>query len=411
MNDRTNVREALHPDEALRILLSDLPQPSQEILPLGDALGRVLVKELLAAVDQPPFDKSAMDGYAYSAVGPDPSGAWRLVEVIAAGAEDAKALGAGECARIMTGARIPSGTFAVQRREFAEEDEGNVRFARAETVDNIIRRGENQKAGDVLLTPRRLYPQDIGVLASSGYSAVPVARRLVVGIVSTGDELAESGTSLAPGAIYDSNGPQLAAQAAVIGCETRNYGIIPDDRGRLETAIGRSLSECDVTIVSGAVSLGDFDFVPRTFAALGVREIFHGLKMRPGKPTYYGRFGDKSVFGLPGNPVSTFVNFEVLVKPHIMKRTGLNQTAQVLHLPLSVPLNRRGGDRVEYLPARFEISDQNTSSERATLVRPLFYRGSSMLSALADADCLIRMDIGVEKIPEGGIVHARLIRP
>lgn len=411
MNSRMNEREALNPDEALKLLLSDLPPPAQEILPLSDALGRVLVKEMLAAVDQPPFDKSAMDGYAHSAVSPDFSGAWRVVEVIAAGAEDAKALGAGECARIMTGARIPVGTFAVQRKEFAKENDGNVYFTQAETVDNIIRRGENQKTGDVLLTPRRLYPQDIGLLASSGYSAVPVARRLIVGIVSTGDELAESGTSLAPGAIYDSNGPQLAAQAAAIGCDTRSYGIIPDDQDRLKTTIGRSLSECDVTIVSGAVSLGDFDFVPRTFAALGVREIFHGLKMRPGKPTYYGRLGDKSVFGLPGNPVSTFVNFEILVKPHLLKRIGLNVIAPVLNLPLSAPLKRRGSDRVEYLPARFEMPVSNTASEQTTHVRPLFYRGSSMLSALADAECLIRMDIGVEQILEGGIVHVRLIRP
>lgn len=401
---------SLHPDEALALILNDIPPPQQEILPTTAALGRFLAAELRATVDQPPFDKSAMDGYAHGEEGKNADGSWNLVEVIAAGAESAKALHDGECSRIMTGAPIPTGTVAVQRREYAQELDGRVSFTQKETSLNIIRRGENQKAGDLLITPRLLEAQDIGVLASSGYAVLPVARRAMVGIVSTGDELAECGSPLPPGAVYDSNGPQLAAQAAALGCDTRFYGIVRDNQKSLAEVIGKSLDECDVTIVSGAVSLGDFDYVPAVFAVLGVREIFHGLKMRPGKPTFYGRLGPKAVFGLPGNPVSTFVNFEILVKPHLLKRMGAAEMPKSFLIPLAAPLSRRGSDRVEYLPAMIVSDEPKESGKAISRVKPLSYRGSSMISILAEADCLVRMDIGAESIPEGEAVYVRLIR-
>jgi len=402
-------REPIHPDEALALVLADVPEPALEILPLERLLGRALARELLVQTDQPPFDKASMDGYAYSPLLPS-SEAWRLAEVIPAGAAWTRPLGPGECARIMTGAPIPVGACGVQRREYAEETDGWVRFTRTESGENIIRRGENQKAGEILMGPRRLGPQDIGVLASSGYCAVPVARRPLVGVVSTGDELAGCGEPLPEGAIYDSNGPQLAAQAHALGCDVRSYGIVPDAPDLLSTILLGAISECDVVIVSGAVSLGDYDFVPRAFAEAKVRTVFHGLKMRPGKPTFHGRSGTKSVFGLPGNPVSTFVNFEVIVRPHLLKRMGLADNPLILELPLRSPLARRGTDRVDYLPAMLESGIPGLGAGSG--IRPLDrYSGSSMLSALTGADCLVRMDIGIESIPEGGLVHARLIRP
>lgn len=407
MKECKNDSQAIHPDDALSIVLSNIPFPAEEQVLLNEALGRVLLKEMFVTVDQPPFDKSSMDGYAYSSAQTDHSGLLRLIEVIPAGASMSRSLGVGECSRIMTGAPLPAGCIGVQRREFAEEADGFVRFTRPETVDNIIRRGENQKKGDVLLTPRRLLPQDIGLLVTSGFTHVPVASKVTVGIVSTGDELVENSPMLEDGKIYDSNGPQLCAQSEALGCDVHFYGIVPDIRSELLDVVSRSLMECDVTIVSGAVSLGDFDFVPLTFEELGVQKIFHGLKMRPGKPTYYGTLGGKSVFGLPGNPVSTFVNFEVLVKPHLFKRLGIEHKQMELFLPLSIPLKRKGSDRVEYLPARIE----SNNSMSTTSVRPLSYHGSSMLSALSDADCLVRMDLGVESIPEGGLVYVRLVRP
>jgi molybdopterin molybdotransferase len=400
----------LHPDQAFELVIQDLPEPATEIIPIEQALSRYLVQPVAAKVDQPPFDKSGMDGYAHCADDPDFSGSLRIVGVLSAGAIFDRTIGIGECVRIMTGAPIPPGARAVQRLEYAREEGELVWFTKPETSPNIIRRGENQKAGDTLLGPRRLAPQDIGLLASSGYSTVSVARRATVGVVSTGDELIECGGSLTPGAIFDSNGPQLAAQASNAGCDARYYGIARDEPERLAALISKAISECDVTILSGGVSMGDFDYAPNILESLGVRTVFHGLALRPGKPSYYGRIGDKSVFGLPGNPVSTFVNFEVLVKPHLAARYGVEPRPLMLSFPLAADLKRKGSDRVEYIPAKLEEAEDQTGEKSFTNVRPLFYHGSSMLAALADADCLLRMDMGREMLRKGENVSVRLIR-
>ncbi len=397
----------LHPDEALRLIESFSLEPQVETVSLSDALGRALVEDLPALVDQPPFDKSAMDGFAYGESGPDDQ--WRVVELLPAGSGSSRALGPGECARIMTGAPIPAGARAVQRVEWTAASTGPgggtvVRFVKRETGDNIIRRAENQRAGDLLLTGRILRPQDVGILASSGYDSVPVARRPVVGILSTGDELAPAGSRLGPFAIYDSNGPLLAAGARACGCVAREYPIVRDEPGPLDDAVARAIDECDVLLASGGVSVGDFDYMPRALAAAGVERKFHGLAMRPGKPTFYGLKGDKAAFGLPGNPVSVFANFEIMVKAHLYRRMGLRYAPRFTAVRLAAPLSRTATERVDLIPARLEISGGET------LAQPLPYRGSSMLSVLAEADCLLRMEIGERQIEAGRVVLARLVR-
>ena len=420
-DDLPEGRTALSLEEALRIVVAAAPPPITERVPLAQALGRVLVETVLAAVDQPPFDKSAMDGFAHGSPLPAPTGPWRVVglsaaRAAAAGEGTAVPLKPGECVRIMTGAMLPPGTAAVQRVERCEvmpPDGGAemVRFTRAEEWDNIIRRGENQKKGDVLLTPRLLAPQDIGIFASSGYADALVARRPRVAVLSTGDELAAPGSALSPGAIYDSNGPQLAAQALACGCELGLAGTVPDDEDALARAFEEAIAICDVLIVSGGVSMGDFDHVPRALARAGVEKLFHGLALRPGKPVFFGtRRGDgrpaAAVFGLPGNPVSTFVGFELLVRPHLAARTGMAAEPRTIGARLAAPLERRETDRIEFMPALLE-----SGADGLPTVRPLSYKGSSMLSALAQADCLISMDIGVKSLEEGRVVNARLIRP
>jgi molybdopterin molybdotransferase len=313
----------------------------------------------------------------------------------------------------MTGAMIPPGTVAVQRVERTEtlpHSPGGpelVRFTRAEEWDNVIRRGENQKEGDLLLTPRALRPQDIGILASSGYEHIVVAKRPRVAVVSTGDELVASGSLLPPGAIFDSNGPQLTAQALACGCDARFVGIVLDDENALALAFEEALADCEVLIVSGGVSMGDFDHVPRALARAGVEKLFHGLAMRPGKPVFFGtRHAGASAFGLAGNPVSTFVGFEVLVRPHLAARAGLDWHPRFVGARLASTLERRETDRLEFLPARLE-----SGTDGLPAVRPLSYKGSSMLSALADADCLVSMEIGVGRLETGSVVNVRLVRP
>jgi molybdopterin molybdotransferase len=409
----------LHPDEALTLVLEagrkafrDDGVSALETVPLAEALGRAMPGALASTVDHPPFDKSAMDGFAVTGGAPGTAtpGPWRIIGTTAAGAESLARPGPGEAQRVMTGAPVPQGTSFVQRVEWtasagiAPDGAELVRFNDVERGSNVIRRGENLRAGKLLLSPRRLGPGDIGLLASSGYATVRVARRVTVGIVSTGDELHAAGETLGVSSIYDSNGPQLAAQAESAGAEARFYGIVPDDESALAAAFSKSLDECDVVLLSGGVSMGDFDHVPRVLAGLGVERVFHRIAMRPGKPTWFGRRGAVAVFGLPGNPISTFVNFEVFLRPYLAARLGIEWQQARLRLPLATELSRRGADRVEYLPVKIELE------EGRSVVRPLVYHGSSMLSVLAEATGLARLELGVERVEKGGYVDVGLLR-
>ncbi len=389
----------IHPDEALALIEALEFAPAIEKVPLASALGRVMARALESPVDQPPFDKSAMDGFAH----PLPAGAtgeFRVAGTIAAGGVPRAPLVPGECVRIMTGAPLPAGTGSVQRVEWTEESgPGLVRFTKPEKVDNIIRRGENVRAGDTIMTPRRLRAQDLGIIAAAGYAELPVARRPVVGVISTGDELRSAGEALAPGAIYDSNGPQLAAHAEAAGARAIFYGRVADREDALERMARTALSECDVVVLSGGVSMGDYDYVPAVLEALGVERLFHGVLMKPGKPTWFGRSANRFVLGMPGNPVSTFVNFEFFGKPLLARLQGIRYEPPVLPLRLAHDLSRKSADRVEWFPARRE----------GALVRALPYSGSSMLQALEKADCLVRLEIGEKFRGAGSEIDARLL--
>lgn len=389
----------MHPDDALALIarqeVSILPEESESV-PLERALGRVLARDVYATVDQPPFDKAAMDGFAW---GGEPRESYGIARTIAAGEYPDLSLLPGECVRIMTGAPLPPGADRIQRVEWTEEAEGRVRFTTRESSDNVIRRGENQKAGDLLLGRRVLRPADIGILASSGYARVPVQRKPVVGVISTGDELRTPGEPLEPGAIYDSNGPQLAAQAASAGCEVRSYGRFPDRPEALDAAVRTALSECDLVLLSGGVSMGDFDYVPQVLERNGVKKVFHNLAMKPGKPTYLGRRGNVFVLGLPGNPVSTFVNFEIMAKAILARLRNLPPDPPILRARLAEGVTRRDTDRVEYLPARHSGGE----------IRALRYSGSSMLGVLSEANALLRLEIGQKTLEPGAEIDARLL--
>jgi molybdopterin molybdotransferase len=400
------------PEEALALVLEGLPPPDLDRITLDEALGRVLPGGLPCLVDQPPFDKSAMDGFAWSGpAGKAMEGTWlRVTASIAAGEGAGKPIGEGECARIMTGAPLPPGTGAVQRIERCELSRGPggeelVRFTLPEPVSNRILRGENMRAGERLLGPRLLEPQDIGILASSGYGELEVARRPLVGVVSTGSEIAAPGSALSPAAIYDSNGPALVAQARRALAEARHFGIARDEGGELEELLSRALADCDVILVSGGVSMGDYDLVPKALEALGVEAVFHRIAMRPGRPTYFGKMGTKSVFGLAGNPLAAFVCFELFVRPLLAARMGLAFTPCLERARLASPLRLEKSARTEVLPLRLERLGLGE-----LLALPLRYHGSSMLSVLGEADALLKLDAGVGGLEAGASVEVRLVR-
>lgn len=412
MTGGTTLLTNLHPDEALRLLKeAAVPLEDQlgtETVTLDRALGRALARDLYASLDHPPFAKAAMDGYAY--VRGTESDRYTVIDAVPAGKASSKKLAKGEAVRIMTGAPLPEGASGVQRIEWTDElgmdSQGRplVRFRLREKIDNIIARGENLSRGSLLMTRRLLMPQDIGILAADGIGKVEVRRKPLVGIISTGDEIVPAGTALPPAAIYDSNGPQLAAQAAAAGAEVMTFGIVQDREDALSEVLSRALSQCTVVILSGGVSMGDYDLVPRVLQNLGVEPVFHSLKMRPGKPTFFGKTDKTAVFGLPGNPVSTFVNFEVLVKPFLYACMGLDYTPPMLRVRLASPLMRKGSDRVEFLPGTIHPSQEGMTAE------PLPYHGSSMITVLAHAQVLFRMEIGQERIEAGAYTDARLIR-
>ncbi|MCX7027284.1 MAG: molybdopterin molybdotransferase MoeA [Spirochaetes bacterium] len=403
----------IHPDKAVEIIVQTTtlmrPGPETEFVPLSKALGRVLPRPLSSPIDHPPFDKSAMDGYAYSELVSE--GIYRVVGAVAAGREADKKPGRGEVVKIMTGAPLPEVAAGVQRVERTKEagkDEAGrslVAFTNPEQFSNIIRKGENLAAGSILLSPRVLAAQDIGIIASGGLAGIEAAVRPLVGIVSTGDELALQGRVLPKAAIYDSNGPQLASQAQAAGVRVSFYGIVRDLKKDLSEDLSKALDECDILLVSGGVSMGDFDLVPSVLETLGVEPIYHGLLMRPGKPSFFGARGRTVVFGLPGNPVSTFVNFEILVKPCLYAMMGLKYAPPMTAAVLGASLERREVDRVEFLPARL------VSTERGPEALALAYKGSSMITVLAEADALLRMELGRKQMEKGAIVHARRIRP
>ena len=292
------------------------------------------------------FRNPAMDGFAVRS--DDGSVSFRIVEVVAAGGAPTRGLRAGECARIMTGAMLPLGAGRVIRKELVEEMDGSITVMGPETGDNVIPRGANLRAGDTVLLPKMLSAQDIGILAASGFASVAVMNAPSVGIISTGSEIRSPGEPLGPGEIYNSNAAQLVAQLAPLRCPTRFLGVVIDQPAPLSRAIESALSSCELVLLTGGVSAGDFDFVPRCLSELGAEVLFHGVAVKPGKPTLFARRGERFIFGLPGNPVSSFVIFEIFVKPFLYRWMGLDWKPHVFRARLgaSVRTEGRGPHRV-----------------------------------------------------------------
>jgi molybdopterin molybdotransferase len=368
---------------------------------LEDALGRVLAAELTSDADSPPFDKAAMDGYAVSS--DDHSTQFSVVEAIAAGEVPRKRPGHGECSKIMTGAMMPEGTDKVVRVEYTQEHDGTMVLVRSEPYENVIKKGENMRPGDVILSRRKLTPKDIGIIASLGLARVEVVVRPRVGIITTGSEIVDPGEELPPGSIYNSNGLQLETQIREAGGVPLGYGIVPDDPEALEAAVVRGMEETDILLLSGGVSMGEYDYVPDILRKAGLEIRFHKLAVKPGRPTLFGghsRGGKPGyVFGLPGNPVSTFVIFEFLVRGFLLRMMGIEYSPRTFPGTLGEDFRRKDSERTEFVPVRLENN----------VAYPLRYGGSSHLNALGAADGFLRIGSGVEGLKKGDIVVIRLV--
>lgn len=371
-------------EEAQRRLSAQVPPPETFVIPFGDALGAVLAEEVNADADFPPFHRAMMDGYALIAADTtDGPVVLEIVEEIPAGRVPRRRIERGRCARIMTGAPLPEGADAVQQVEKTEPLDGRVRvLAPVSAGQNVAPRGSDMLRGArVLHIGQPIRPQEIAVLAAVGKTSVRIYRRPRCAMVVTGDELVDPSETPGPGRVRNTNGFSVAAQIRQIGLECDVIGRAPD---RLEEIRGRVREglERDVLVLSGGVSAGAWDLVIPALEAEGVRSVLHQVLLRPGRPFFFGTRGRKVAFGLPGNPVSSFVTFEVFVRPFLRRMMGHpaperpRRTARLLE-----PLPKKA-DRVQMLPARVEGTGEHL------VARPLPWQGSADIFALARANAL-----------------------
>jgi len=387
-------------EEALEIVLGSQVSPRQEQVGLMGSMHRVLAEEVRSDMDMPPFNKSAVDGYACRRS--DLAETLRVIEVVPAGKAPEKEIGPGECTKIMTGAPMPEGADAVIMVEDTETlEDGSIRYAKDTVKNNICFLGEDIRANEVVIASNTLVkPQHIAVMAAMGHVNPLVYEKVRVGVISTGDELVEPEVKPGLAQIRNSNAYQLLAQAERMGALARYEGIALDTLESTREKIMQGLENNDVLLLTGGVSMGDYDHVPAIFKELGVEIGFKSIAVQPGRPTVFGKSGDKFIFGLPGNPVSSFVQFELLVKPLIFKMTGLDYRPISLRLPMANEYTRKRSARMSWVPVIINEDGR---------IAPLEYHGSAHINALTLADGLIPVPIGKTILEKGELVDVRQI--
>lgn len=362
-----------------------------ERIAAGEAVGRVLAADQFACLDLPPFNKSAMDGYALP--GDEPRLRYRVLQTVAAGSVPVARLQAGTAVKVMTGAPVPPGAGRVARLEVVRVEGDSIEILEHDRETHICPQGEDVRRGDLVL-PRgaRVTAADVGNLTSTGLVEVDVARQLRLAIFSTGDEIADDPAQLRPGMIMDSNGPMLAALADRWGMNVIRRARVGDDRRATAAAIASALCEADLVVLSGGVSVGDFDFVGPALADAGLNVHFQSVAVKPGKPTTYASASTKAAFGLPGNPVAVFLTFHLLVLWAAARLANTPWPVRTLRLPLATEFRRRNTERQEYWPCR--LNDQGQ-------LEPLEFHGTAHLAALSGADGLMAIPIGCCQVALG----------
>jgi molybdopterin molybdotransferase len=387
-------------EEAFEIVMSSVFETETENILFYDSCCRILAEDIFSPNDMPSFNRSAVDGYACHRS--DINYELDVVEVIPAGKEPKLIVGKNQCSKIMTGAIVPDGCDLVFMVEDAEIlSSGKIRFSGLRQKVNISYKGEDVKTGDLILKRGKfLKPQDIAVLASVGHVNVIVKKKPDVGIISTGDELVEPGEVPQISQIRNSNAYQLLSQVNRAGGRGRYYGIAPDIENVTLELISKAIAENDIVLLTGGVSMGDFDFVPSVMMKAGVKILFEQVNVQPGKPTTFGLHPKAVIFGLPGNPVSSFVQFETLVRPFINKMMGYEWQPVEHKMPMAVRYERKSAFRMGWIPV--------TVNEEMEVV-PVDFHGSAHITALPHSDGLIVIKPGVKTLEKGVIVSVRQI--
>ncbi len=413
--------------QAINLILAETPAGLSESVATDVALNRVLSTPVLTPHDSPPFDKSLMDGFAVNSASLlaadvsdgkisgektlDQTISLNVCETLTAGTHSVKWLSEGQAVRVMTGTAIPPGADCVVPIEHVTvvPSEHEVVLIPRRTIskgNSVLRKGESARSGDVLLTAGvRLYAQHLAALAEFGITEIQACRLPRCAVLATGDELVEYSRDPGPGRIRNSNEPMLMGQLRQNYAEPFGLGIARDDHEVLRSRIQQGL-KCDFLILTGGVSVGIRDLVPAELEAAGVRKVFHGVHMKPGKPLWFGVYekGEHRccVFGLPGNPVSSLACFELFVRPALRKFSGIrNPDPSPMKAILTEPFQVRG-DRPVYHPVKIETGEQGLT------VRPLRWMGSADLRATVDANGMALFEPSGLPIATGTVVSVWL---
>ena len=385
-------------NHALEIIKSFALPRGTERVDLFHALGKALAEDIFSDISMPPFNKSAMDGYACRKS--DLKNHLRVIEELPAGSVPAKIVGENQCSRIMTGAMVPVGAdFVIMKEDTEVIGDDLIQPVRETSKNNICYEGEDVKAGDMVLKRGdEISPAHVAILASVGCTQPLVYRNPTVAVISTGNELVEPEETPHGSKIRNSNGYQLVAQAQQMGIIPDYLGIAVDDEESLKEMLVMALDKYDVTIISGGVSVGDFDFVPKILNQINVNIRIHGMDVKPGKHQLFGEKEGHFIFGMPGNPVSSFVQFELLVKPFLNALVGKTSGPSFLHLPLEEDYTRKKGDQLLFIPATLT---------RQSMVIPLEYHGSAHIHSYIYAQGIMEIPKGILTLKKGDYVCVR----
>lgn len=392
-------------EEAKRIVLGQARPLGEEAVALAASVGRVAARDLIAQVDLPPFDNSAMDGYAlwstdtHDATRDHPVKR-RLVGEVAAGQILDRPISRGEAVKIMTGAPLPAGADSIVMLEEARLRLGLVElFSPVAPGSHVRKAGEDIKAGELALKAgTRIHLTHLGLLAGLGYATIPVYRLPSVAVLATGSELVEIDEPLVPGKIRNSNSLLLAALLRRLSIEPADLGVVVDERARIRQQL-ENAGEHDVILISGGVSVGEHDVVKRVLRDLGMETLFWRVNMKPGKPMLFGRWRERLVFGLPGNPISCVVCFLAFIAPYLKQTMGESAPDHGrVHARLAQPLRKK---ELKTLLSTAQLQEENG----ILVVAPTPQQGSGMLSSLAQANALIVVPEDTRQLEVGELVE------
>lgn len=377
--------------EALDLIVREVSQLSPVSCALSDAFGLTLHNDVTCSDDSPPFDKALMDGYAVVASDIRPGCELTVIDEVTAGRVPSRPVAPGQATRIMTGAPLPDGADAVVRVELTELLEGDPQRVRinseaAKPEQDLIRRGTNKRAGDLVVPAgRTLRAQEVAALAEMGQHTLSVVPRPNIAVLATGDELVSVEEPIGPGQIRNSNESMLVAQIRAAGGNPVPLGIARDNRDDLREHIERGLQN-DILLLSGGVSAGKLDLVPSELERAGVRQVFHKVRVKPGKPVWFGVLstGDRScsVFGLPGNPVSSMVCFELFVRTAMRQMNGLATATPPSVSARLAHSHSHKDDRETYFPAAIDWTQDGP------VVSLMKWHGSSDLQSTVNASAM-----------------------